>query len=70
MHLNPLDRVLYKTRKNVVDACAELMIEYSYEVEIQLKQCSSCDIWLKPSQLSKDLDGLDICSVCVDEYGK
>lgn len=67
--LNALDYVLYKTHKSILDACAELMIEYSSEVEIHLKQCNCCGIWLKPGQLVKDLDGLDICQTCVDAYG-
>jgi len=67
--LNSIDYVLYKTRKSVLEACRELMIEYHSEVEIHLKQCTSCGIWLKPVQLAKDLDGLDICNTCLTTYG-
>ena len=67
--LSSLDYVLYRTHKSVLEACDELMIEYHSEVEIQLKQCTSCGVWLKPQQLKKDLDGLDICTTCLDAYG-
>jgi hypothetical protein len=67
--LNSLDYVLYKTHKSVLEACRELMIEYHPEVEIHLKQCTSCGIWLKPEQLKKDLDELDICTTCLTAYG-
>lgn len=69
MKLSALDYVLYKTRKTPLAACAELMIEYHHEVEIQLKQCNCCGIWLKPLQLKKDLDSLDICNDCLNAYG-
>jgi hypothetical protein len=62
--LNAVDYVLYKTRKNPLEAFRELMIEYDSEWEINLIQCTSCGIWLKPPQLFKDLDGLDICNEC------
>ncbi len=67
--LNALDYVLYKTHKTVKDACTELIIPYSDSVEISLCQCNSCGIWLKPNQLVKDLDGLDICKDCYTVYG-
>lgn len=53
----------------MLEACRELMIEYHPEVEIHLKQCTSCGIWLKPEQLKKDLDELDICTTCLTAYG-
>lgn len=67
--LNAVDYVLYKTHKSTLDAFRELMIEYNSEWEINLLQCTSCGIWLKPTQLLKDLDGLDICSDCQTTYG-
>lgn len=70
LELNAVDYVLYKSRKSVLEAFRELMIEYNHELEIHLKQCTSCGIWLKPFQLKKDLDDLDICQDCVTIYGK
>lgn len=67
--LNAVDYVLYRSHKTVLEAFAELMIQYDSEWEIHLKQCTSCGIWLKPIQLKKDLDGLDICQDCVSTYG-
>lgn len=68
--LNSLDYVLYKTHKSVQDACTELFIPYSADtVKVSLCQCTSCGIWLKPLQLIKDLDNLDICKDCYTAYG-
>lgn len=69
LKLNAVDYVLYKTHKTVLEAFRELMIQYNSEWEIHLKQCTSCGIWLKPAQLKKDLDELDICTTCEDAYG-
>ena len=69
MKLNAIDYVLHKTHKSVLDAFAELMIEYNSEVEIHLQQCTSCGIWRKPEHLKKDLDDLDICPECYNTYG-
>lgn len=64
-----INQFLYKTRKSIVDAQRELGLEYVSDHEITLTQCNSCGIWLKPHQMLKDLDGLDICKDCYDAYG-
>ena len=69
MKLNSLDYVLYRTRKSPLEACRELMIEYTNTLEINLKQCTSCGIWLKEQHLHEDLDGLLICKDCSYLYG-
>ena len=69
MNLNAIDEVLYKTHKSVLAAFRELMIEYNSEWEINLKQCTSCGIWLKHHQLKKDLDNLEVCDDCIKAYG-
>ena len=68
--MNDIDLALYKTRKSPLEACAELGIQYVLNVEITLGQCNSCGIWLKPYQLVKDADGLDICNDCLTYYGE
>jgi hypothetical protein len=50
-----------------LDAVAELGYNNISEVEISLKCCSSCGIWLPKMKL--DLDGLDICNYCLEAYG-
>lgn len=67
--MNPLESILYKTRKSALDAIRELDVQYVLDSEISLCQCNSCGIWLKPSQFKKDLDGLDICNECLIYYG-
>jgi hypothetical protein len=63
--VNEVEAALYKTRKSIIDAIEEI----GYADTISLLQCSSCNIWLKPQQLLKDLDGLEICVNCRDSYG-
>lgn len=65
--MNEIESALINSRKSLLEVCAEFGIQYPYEVEIQLKQCNSCGIWLKKMFL--DLDGLDICKYCLDTYG-
>lgn len=68
--MTPIEQALYKTRKTLLEACAEFSIEYILDSEdFTLKQCNSCGIWLKPVQLKPDLDGLDICNDCLTFYG-
>jgi hypothetical protein len=64
--VNEVELALFKSRKSLLEVCSELGYNIS-DVEIELKQCSCCDIWLK--NLKKDLDGLDICVYCLDAYG-
>ena len=65
--MTPLDKVLYKTHKSVLEAQTELG-DNNVSL-ITLSQCNSCGIWLKDSQLKPDLDGLPICKTCEDFYG-
>lgn len=65
--MNAIELALFKSRKSVLEVCTDLMIEYSSEIEIQLKQCNSCGVWLKT--MKRDLDGSDICTYCLDAYG-
>lgn len=67
--MTPLDKVLYKTRKSVLEAEAELSDNNVYSADISLEQCNSCGIWLKTTQLKPDLDGLPICKDCENFYG-
>lgn len=63
--MNEIELALYKTRKSLLD----ITEEFGYTRDIALLQCSSCNIWLRPLQLLKDLDGLEICKDCKDSYG-
>jgi hypothetical protein len=67
--MHELDRALYRTRKNALDTLSELPDNSISLDEITLNQCSSCNIWLKPAQLSTDLDGSPICKECETHYG-
>lgn len=67
--MNSIDKALYKTRKYALDALAELSDNNVSLGDISLEQCNSCSVWLKPEQLTPDLDGLPICKDCVDHYG-
>lgn len=65
--MTPLDKILYHTRKTVLEASAE-MIENNVSL-VTLEQCNSCSVWLKPEQLKPDLDGFPICKPCETHYG-
>lgn len=65
--MNALETALFKTRKNILETADEIGYNYVSEVEIQLKQCNCCGIWLKV--MHQDLDNLDICTYCLDAYG-
>ena len=65
--MNEIELALYKTRKNCLEVLDELGYNNVSSVEIRLKCCSSCGIWLP--KMEKDLDGLDICNYCLDAYG-
>lgn len=65
--MTPLDHALFNTRKSILDAVAETGVEYTQESDISLEQCACCGVWLKTFE--KDLDGLNICKICLDEYG-
>lgn len=65
--MSQLEKALINTRKTVLEVCTDLDIQYPPDVEIQLKTCSSCGIWLV--KMPKDLDGLDTCNLCLDTYG-
>lgn len=66
--MNLIERTLYKSRKSLLEACAENDIQYSSEIEICLMQCSSCGIWLL--EIPVDDDGLETCQLCLDSYGR
>lgn len=66
--MTPLELALLKTRKNILEVVAQIGYNYDENTVLSIKQCNCCGIWLK--NLEVDLDGLDICSYCVDEYGK
>lgn len=65
--MNEVERTLYKTRKNVFEVLTELGYNNYSEVEIALKCCSSCGVWLPKMKI--DQDGLDICDYCLEAYG-
>lgn len=65
--MNEIEKALYKTRKSALAVLNELGYNDISSVEIRLKCCSSCGIWLPKMKL--DLDGLDICDYCLDAYG-
>lgn len=67
--MSPLELVLYKTRKSVLEGLVEIGDNNVSSGDITLSQCNSCGVWLKPSQMLKDLDGLDICNYCHAAYG-
>ena len=67
--MSPLELALYKTRKSVLAAQRECAIEYILDTEIGLEQCSDCGIWLRPQELTPDLDGQGICKDCLQHYG-
>lgn len=67
--MNPIDKALYKSRKNALEALAELSDNNVSLGDISLEQCNSCSVWLKPNQLIPDLDGLPICKDCLNHYG-
>jgi len=64
-----LDKLLYKTRKSVLEVAAELGHNNVSLADTELQQCSSCGIWLYPKQLIKDLDESLICKDCETYYG-
>ena len=65
--MNDLEKVLYRTRKTILQALDEFG-ETELEIE-NIEQCSSCSIWLKIPQLRNDLDGMPICNECWLVYG-
>jgi hypothetical protein len=65
--MNEIEQALYKTRKSYLEVCTELGYNNYSSVEIRLKCCNSCGIWMPKMKL--DLDGLDICDYCLDAYG-
>lgn len=65
--MNDVEAALYKTRKNALEVLTELGYNDYSSVEIRLKCCSSCGLWL--SRMKLDLDGLDICDYCLEAYG-
>lgn len=68
--MTQLSKHLYKTRKNLLEVCAEFDIEYDLDsLELSVEQCSSCNIWLKPKELHEDLDKNPICGDCLRFYG-
>ena len=67
--MSPLDQILYKTRKSVLEALTEIGHNDISVGDISLEQCNSCGIWLKSSALKLDLDGYPICNECFTFYG-
>lgn len=65
--MNEVEKALYNTRKTVLEVCAELGYNNISEVEIGLKCCNDCGIWLR--QMITDLDGNHICNYCYETYG-
>lgn len=65
--MNEIEQALYKTRKTELEVCTELGYNNISEVEIRLKRCTDCGIWQK--KLFPDLDGNEICTVCLSTYG-
>lgn len=67
--MSALDQALYKTRKTILEVLSEIGDNNICSGDTNLEQCSSCDIWLYPKQLKKDLDGSPICKECETFYG-
>lgn len=65
--MNELERALYKTRSILPHVLLELDLDPEYPCT--LEECSSCSIWLRPEELTPDLDGLPICRDCLRWYG-
>ncbi len=65
--MNEVEQALYNTRKTVLEVLTELGYNIDSEVEIGLKCCNDCGIWLK--HMITDLDGNDICKFCYETYG-
>jgi hypothetical protein len=66
--MNELERALYKTRSILPHVCLELDLDPGYPNSLQ--ECSSCSIWLRPTELQPDLDELPICRDCWTWYGE
>lgn len=67
--MNSLERVLYKTRKTIRQACKEAGIDFEEAEVNSLLECSHCNWWGKPSDLVPDLDDNPICKVCLRYEG-
>ena len=67
--MNEVEKTLFRTRKTIRQACSEAGYEYDENYIQHIEQCSSCSIWLKPSQLKLDLDDNFICTPCWVAYG-
>ena len=67
--MNELEKVLYRSRKTVPEGCFEAGIKFESAVISNIQECSSCNVWLKPSMLIPDLDGYPICKSCQGWYG-
>ena len=61
--------VLYKTRKTFRQACEEAGIDFDSAGTPNLSECTSCNLWLKTTQLIPDLDNNLICPQCLQFYG-
>lgn len=67
--MNELEQRLYKTRDTVLEARLELDLEVEAVDIYNIAACSSCGIWLKPTALKPDQDGMEICADCRRWYG-
>ena len=67
--MTEVESYLYKTRKTIRQACAELGLTFDNEIVTAIEECSSCNIWLRPTALKPDLDGNPICPQCLHFYG-
>lgn len=67
--MNKLERTLYKSRKSFRQACREAGVDIEEADTPELAECTSCNIWLKHSELTPDLDENPICPACHRFYG-
>lgn len=61
--------LLYRTNRNIIDACIELDVEFKEEMLEDLETCNSCGIWYHSYQLIPDDDDNNICKFCETHYG-
>jgi len=67
--VNALEQVLYKTRKTFREGCLFASIDYKDAPDVELMECSNCDIWLKETELVPDQDKNPICKQCLTYHG-
>lgn len=67
--MNEVEKVLYRTRKTLTQACKEAGVEFDSDIIKEIQECSHCGIWYKLNQLIPDLDKNPICNNCNHFYG-